>query len=407
MLPTSEITAQKQRSVTPLHVLRRKLRSAKFYVGQWYDERLAKRHTHQQLLFCRQWAHSIAKSGAEVLIGANFVPFGGTRQHMHSIRRFSNLNVQLIPGDDLLKSVTAAEFVELFSKSFDEWVCPSTICLHSHVFPWFIHWCSEQQKRRGLRWIHTHHNWYYPEFSKGDLLPWQKEFNNGFLFALKYADVSLCVSRWQQRFLKNTFGIDTFYLPNGVDVSACLCGNASRGRQWIQEESFVLYLGRNDPVKNPVDFVRLARALPQVQFVMLGQDLSIDCLQNEWSIECPSNLKVLGGVSHTDAQDAIAACSVLVMTSLREGLPTLALEGMAHGKPVVVPSEDGCMEAVGDGEFGFVYLQGDIDSLTAQVERALHDRRHCDAARERVYREFDWPQITRVLDQIYRRNFPC
>jgi glycosyltransferase involved in cell wall biosynthesis len=402
---TQHVERNNPLSLTSL--LTRKLRSAAWHARNLQERRKQRAVDLQNRNLCRRWLHGIRTETPDVLIGANFVPYGGTRQHMHSICRFSALQVRLVPANEILERISAGQFVNIVAGDFNSLQFNSRPVLHSHVFPWYIHWCWRKKQEFNLRWVHTHHNWYHPEFARGELLPWQREFNEGFLFALRHADVSISVSRWQQRFLKSSFGLETLYLPNGVDVSACLAGDAAKGRQRVQEQDFVLYVGRNDPVKNPADFARLATAMPGTRFVMLGQDLSADCLQSEWGVECPSNLRVLGGVSHAEVQDVLAACTVLVMTSLREGLPTLALEAMAHGKPVVVPSEDGCMEAVGDGEFGLVYLQGSIHSLAAQVERALNDCSHCDAARERVLREYDWPQVTRVLDQIYNRRLPC
>ena len=46
----------------------------------------------------------------------------------------------------------------------------------------------------------------------------------------------------------------------------------------------------------------------------------------------PPNLHLYGSASRREVQDALAACSVLVVTSKREGLPTLVLEAMVDRK---------------------------------------------------------------------------
>ncbi len=347
------------------------------------------------------WLRGLHINPPDVLVGANFVEFGGTRHHMHAIKAFSSLQVALAPDDESLKKMTGVLLQTEFRESFLQFKPQGLRAAHSHVFPWFIEWCHHQKLTNGLRWIHTHHNWYYPEFARGELEPWQEKFNEGFLYALRNADVCLSVSRWQQRFLRESVGLETHYLPNGVDVSICDQADAGRWGCKTGQSGFVLYVGRNDPVKNPVDFVLLAQRLPGIEFVMIGQGLSSDVLRDEWDIVAPANLAVMGGASHEETQDAIAACSVLVMTSKREGLPTLALEGMAQSKPVVVPTENGCMEAVGGGEFGFVYEQGSISSLVEMTEQALSDTTKCLKGRRRILEEFDWPVIMRKLDKIY------
>ena len=389
--------------MTPL-VLTRKIRSALYHTREGWKSWLLRQQVRKRRRTFKSWIKSLNADSPDVLVGANFVDFGGTRHHMHSLKRYSQLNISLVPSNKLLTVIDPGYFKVEFRKSFLQYEPEAVKAVHSHIFPWFIEWCHHQHKKLGTRWIHTHHNWYYPEFAVGELEPWQKEFNEGFLFALQNADVCLCVSRVEKDFLKNKFAIETEYLPNGVDVQICDSANPDRYRNKLGLDNFVLYVGRDDPVKNPKDFVRLAAALPNLQFVMIGHGLSTGILEDKWGMISPSNLIVKGAASHIEVQDAMAACSALVVTSKREGLPTLVLEAMTHGKPIVVPNEDGCMEAIDNGEYGFIYEQGDISDLAEKTENALADTKRCNRSRQRVLEEYDWRVIMQKLDRIYSKG---
>lgn len=63
-------------------------------------------------------------------------------------------------------------------------------------------------------------------------------------------------------------------------------------------------------------------------------------------------LAFLGKLDHV--QDAIAACSVYVLPSYREGTPRTVLEAMASGRAVITTDAPGCRETVIDGENGFL-----------------------------------------------------
>jgi glycosyltransferase involved in cell wall biosynthesis len=383
------------------YALLRKCRSACYHAREWW-RRVQDQHqaTSRRRAF-ETWLKLLKDNRPDVFVGANFVEFGGTRHHMHSLKAFSSLKVELIPDDQWLKRMTQWSLTTEFHNQFLQFDSRGLKAAHSHVFPWFIEWCHYQQQTNGLRWIHTHHNWYYPEFGRGELEPWQEEFNEQFLFALRHADVCLSVSKWQRDFLKKSFDLETHYLPNGVNVATCDASNAERARRRTELDEFVLFAGRNDPVKNPVDFVKLALSLPEQQFLMLGQGLSHATLRSDWDVVVPHNLKVMGEATHQETLDAIAACSALVVTSKREGLPTLVLEAMTLGKPIVVPEEDGCMEAVGHGDFGFIYRHGDIDHLSAMTLEAVSDQSRCHKSREHVMQEYDWRVVMRKLDRIY------
>lgn len=371
-------------------------------------ERLRDWHgRRKKLRALEMWLNRINKTAPDVLVGANFVDLGGTRNHMHCIEQYSSLKVMLAPDETVMRQLQPYEVCSLLGDRFSTFIPRATHILHSHVFPWFIEWCEKRKRENDFRWIHTHHNWYYPEFGREGLEPWQLQFNEAFLFALKNADACISVSRWQKRFLEESFGLQTHYIPNGVDVAACQRGVA---RDWHaqvgNDKPFVLYVGRNDPVKNPALFAKLAGCMPDQQFIMAGQGLSTAVMIDEWNVVCPNNLRILGQLQHQQVQNALAACRVLVVTSRREGLPTLVLEALALGKPVVVPEEDGCMEAIDHGRFGFHFRQDDLTDCSRALTHALQEPINIEA-QQRVREEFDWPVILRKLDRVYLGASPA
>jgi len=175
------------------------------------------------------------------------------------------------------------------------------------------------------------------------------------------------------------------------------------GEQQGLPDDFVLWVGRLDPVKNPRAFVELAAGLPRTQFVMIGGITSADLLR-EYGLERPANLRLLPQLPHADVLNAIAACPALVVTSFREGLPTLVLEAMTLRRPLVVPAEAGCLDATDGDRCAAVYQPGDIADLQQQLQRVLREDRANEHGRQRVLAEFDWRVVARKLDQIYRET---
>lgn len=385
-----------------INIFIRKCRSAVWHAQNGYEQWQNNRIERRKVRVASKWIESVTKFPPQVMVGANFVDLGGTRMHMHSIQKYSALNVNLAPNEDVMTKLTPNEFMDRVSGDFNRIDTSKYLAVHSHVFPFFIKWCQRAKQAHGTRWIHTHHNWYYPEFGKNGIEPWQDEFNQYFLLAAAEADVCLCVSRGQQTFLKEKFGLNTHHLPNGVDIAACENGSSSR---WTEttgiQPGFILFVGRNDPVKDPEFFVKLAAKMPKQRFVIAGQGISRDVIKTEWQLEIPNNLDVLGQLTHSQVQDAIAASGVLILCSKREGLPTLVLEGMVAQKPVVVPNETGCMEAIGQGEFGFIYTSNDFDDCIAKLELALHNHTVPKLARSYATATYSWHSILRKLDSIY------
>lgn len=346
----------------------------------------------------RNWEKSITRNGTQVLIGANVLATNGVDIHIRAVKNFSEMKIQLMPSDDILKSIKTHEFSIAYVPHL---TIGKDVILHSHVYPWFIKWCKSKQLG-GNKWVHTYHLPYFKDHSSEvDLLSWQKDFNHSLIHDAREADVRISVAKWQKDYLSETHGISTIYIPNGVNVPLCDAANKENFTRLHGIENFILNVSRHDPVKNPREFVQLAACFPDQMFVIIGADLTEERFMNDYHIMPPNNLTILGGMSQSEVQDAIAACSCLVSTSKREGLPTLVLEGMTQSKAVVVSNEPGSMEAINHGDYGYYYELGNIEDLKNKTLLALKDTSIGVKARQRILEEYDWRVVIKQIDRLY------
>lgn len=110
-------------------------------------------------------------------------------------------------------------------------------------------------------------------------------------------------------------------------------------------------------------------------------------------------VEFLGGLA--DVRPAIAASSVYVLPSYREGTPRSVLEAMAMGRPIVTTDAPGCRETVQEGVNGFLVPVRDAAALARAMEALVVDR----ALVERMGREsrriaeekYDVRKVNRVI----------
>lgn len=74
-----------------------------------------------------------------------------------------------------------------------------------------------------------------------------------------------------------------------------------------------------------------------------------------------------------DVRPAIAACSVYVLPSYREGTPRTNLEAMAMGRAIITTDAPGCRETVVDGDNGFLVPVKSVDALEQAMLRFIRD----------------------------------
>ena len=90
----------------------------------------------------------------------------------------------------------------------------------------------------------------------------------------------------------------------------------------------------------------------------------------------------------SNVRPAIAACSVYVLPSYREGTPRTVLEAMAMGRAVITTDAPGCRETVVHGDNGFLVPVQSVDALEQAMlqfvaDPALAPRMGCAPARWR------------------------
>jgi glycosyltransferase involved in cell wall biosynthesis len=108
---------------------------------------------------------------------------------------------------------------------------------------------------------------------------------------------------------------------------------------------------------------RLKRSHPEVEVALAGWlDESPDAIDAADLVRfAAAGLTLLGRLE--DVRPAIAASSVYVLPSYREGTPRSVLEAMAMGRAIITTDAPGCRETVIDGDNGFLVPPRDAESL--------------------------------------------
>jgi len=119
---------------------------------------------------------------------------------------------------------------------------------------------------------------------------------------------------------------------------------------------------------------RVRAVHPECSFTLAGWiDDSPDAISEDELQEWISagHIHYLGRLR--DVRPAIAASSVYVLPSYREGTPRTVLEAMAMGRAIITTDAPGCRQTVEDGRNGILVPPRSVDALASAMER-LHAR---------------------------------
>jgi glycosyltransferase involved in cell wall biosynthesis len=137
-----------------------------------------------------------------------------------------------------------------------------------------------------------------------------------------------------------------------------------------------LMIGRLLGDKGVREYAEAARCVkaraPDARFRLAGWiDSNPDAIAqaelDAWAAD--GTLEFLGKLD--DVRPAIAAATVYVLPSYREGTPRTVLEAIAMGRPIITTNAPGCRETVIDGDNGYLVPVGSIDALVEAMQRFI------------------------------------
>ena len=208
-------------------------------------------------------------------------------------------------------------------------------------------------------------------------------------------------------------------VPNGVDLKAFdrvkAFDSTLLDKYGIEKDNFVLYVGRLIFLKG-VDYLIRAFGIARkeckdLKLVVMG---SGPCELHLRKVAC--DVEGVLFIGHVDSPNVkrllYESCLAVVVPSMHETLPTVVIEAMAHGKPVIATNVGGNPFMVKNGKNGFLVTPRDTKSMS-QFIRTLYEnpdlRKKMGAyGRELVEKEFSCEKMTtetlKVYESLLRQN---
>lgn len=149
----------------------------------------------------------------------------------------------------------------------------------------------------------------------------------------------------------------------------------------------------------------LSSRYPDLHLLLVGPFEAKDPLAPEDKELLCTDARVHLAGRRTDVPLHLAAMDIFVMPSYREGFGVTNIEAAAMGLPVVSTLIPGCIDSVQDGVTGTLVAVCDVNALVGALRTYLDHpelrRRHGDAGRERVLRDFRPETIWAALRREY------
>ncbi len=282
--------------------------------------------------------------------------------------------------------------------------------MHCHTYGPYYFWKGRKYKNRR---IHTAH--VIPDSIKGSLPMWKQLFpfvNWYFKKVFSYADVVIALSPMvEEAILKLGVKSRIVKIYNPVLISKWKRSeeNRQKGRQLLElssDRKVVLGVGQLQSRKGLEDFIDIAEAVPEADFVWVGGrpfgklTEGIERINNRIKTASP-HIHFAGMFDLADMPAIYAAADLLLFTSYQENCPLAPIEAAACGMPVVYRDIR---------EYELLYEQPYLKAKTTeafiQITKKLINEPNFYAAGLRIsvemIKQFDQEKIRTELIDLYR-----
>jgi len=170
--------------------------------------------------------------------------------------------------------------------------------------------------------------------------------------------------------IHNGRDLTRFHPPSRAEIAR------ARAELGLSDKQVLLVLGRLEPQKGHEFLIDALRRVvprwPKLVALFAGEGrLESELMARREAAHLTEHISFLG--YRADTERLLAAADLVVLPSLFEGLPLVAVETLAMGRPFVATDVEGTREIVADGETGLLVTPADPASLAEGIERILAD----------------------------------
>ena len=209
-----------------------------------------------------------------------------------------------------------------------------------------------------------------------------RQFEIGLDKLMDAAGLIITETDYAARFLRERFSRRANHVHriyNGLDF-------AEFGRaDFASAPPLIISIGRLIPKKGFADLIRACALLAErgkaFRCEIIGEGpLESDLRQQVHELHLQSSVVLTGPKPQTHVRARLASANVFVLPSVvdpdggMDNLPTVIMEAMATGLPVVSTAVGGISEMLMENETGFLVQPGDVTGISQAIESAIADR---------------------------------
>ncbi len=243
-----------------------------------------------------------------------------------------------------------------------------------------VEWLERYRAKRKLYFVQSDERRFVDEYGL------KQKIHNEYKTPCEY----VTIARWLKAMLKDEFGHEAAYVPNGIDLKALYPGSPLSPKCGPRLRVLI---------EGPITIPFKGMADAHAAIATLDCDIWIVSSSGRPPPHWRYN-RFFEAVPFTGMREIYASCDIFLKMSRIEGFGLPPLEAMACGCAVVIGRVEGCDEYAKNGYNAIVVDQGNIEAAKCAVQHLINDQ----ALRQKLVtngfqtaRQWTWENATKAM----------
>lgn len=247
-------------------------------------------------------------------------------------------------------------------------------------------------------------------------LDWQRAKWGGFAtrylllgerIAAKYADILIVLSRGMQRYFKDIYDRDTYYVPNGVELQEYVGPKLITEKYGLKKNSYILFLARIVPEKGLHYLIEAYKEIKTDKRLVIAGKIN---LKNEYDRKICEMASEDERIIMTDfvqgrmLGELFSNCFLYVLPSDVEGMALSLLEALSYGVRCLVSDIEESVEIT--GEYAENFEKGNTAILREKIKKILdlgEVYKNSYQQIDFVTRQYSWDTVAQDTLKLYKQ----
>jgi glycosyltransferase involved in cell wall biosynthesis len=225
-------------------------------------------------------------------------------------------------------------------------------------------------KATGIPYIITAHGGDVPGGAPEKTAGWFRIFLPFSKLVWQHAAGVAAVSAQTRDLALEHYRAEIHVISNGIDTQEMKTSNLD-----VHSPPRILFIGRFSPEKNATAVPKILAKLKDLPWrcEMLGDGTDMEEVRNLiHENDLTERIQLVGWVDQDQVKEHLAESDILLMPSLREGMPMAALQALSMGLALLLPDKGSCPDLIENN--GFLIEPGNLQAYTDSLEKLLTNR---------------------------------